>query len=251
MEFSPDTIIIAALIFFLAAFFHGSIGLGFPMVSTPLLALITDIRTAIILTLIPTILVNIVSIVSEGNVIASIRRFLPLALLAMVGGLIGTFILIFTDTTLFEALLAIAIIGYLYRDNLNLDFSWIYDHPRSSKWIFGILAGLLGGLTNVMAPVLIIYSIESRYTKSEIIQALNLSFMFGKGIQLVLFSLYGKFTLTTLSISTIMLIVIALALFLGIKIRKRIDADLYMKFLRIFLLLIAATLLIKVVTIYA
>ncbi len=251
MEFSSDTIIIAALIFFLAAFFHGSIGLGFPMVSTPLLALVTDIRTAIILTLIPTILVNIVSIVSEGNVVAAIRRFLPLASLAMLGGIIGTFILIFTNTPLFEALLAIAIIGYLYRDRLNLDFSWVYDYPRSSKWIFGILAGLLGGLTNVMAPVLIIYSIESRYTKSEIIQALNLSFMFGKGIQLVLFSLYGKFNLNVLSKSSIMLIVVALALFIGIKIRRRIDADLYMKFLRIFLLLIAATLLIKVVTIYA
>ncbi|MDJ0832546.1 MAG: sulfite exporter TauE/SafE family protein [Gammaproteobacteria bacterium] len=246
MEFSAATLIIAALIFFLAAFFHGSIGLGFPMVSTPLLALVTDIRTAIILTVIPTLLVNVVTIVSEGNVFTAFKRFLPLALLAMVGSIIGTFILLFTHTPLFEALLAVAIIAYLFREKLNLNFSWVYQNPRASKIIFGTSAGLLGGLTNVMAPVLIIYSMESRYSKREIIQALNLSFMSGKGIQLVLFSVYGKFSLSTLSTSALMLIAVSAALYLGIKIRKRIDVDTYKKMLQLFLLIISIILLLKV-----
>jgi hypothetical protein len=53
MDLSSEVLIAATFIFFFAAFIHGSIGFGFPMVATPLLALITDIQTAIILTLIP------------------------------------------------------------------------------------------------------------------------------------------------------------------------------------------------------
>ena len=55
------------------------------MVATPLLALLTDIQTAIVLTFIPTLLVNLISIVNEGNIFLATRRHLSLALLAMQG----------------------------------------------------------------------------------------------------------------------------------------------------------------------
>ena len=246
MEFSPELLIVAALMFFAAAFIHGSIGFGFPLVATPLLAIVTDMQTAIILTLIPTLLVNLISIASEGNIAEAIRRHLPLALLAMAGAGIGTLILIFANSRIFEALLALAIIGYLLSERLNLDFSWVHEYPRSSRFVFGISAGILGGLTNVMAPVLIIYSLVSKHTKSEIIQASNFCFMFGKLIQIVLFSIYGKFNLNMLSTSSTMLIVVAVALFFGIRLRRKIDVELYKTVLRGFLLILALILLIKV-----
>ncbi|MES9904393.1 MAG: sulfite exporter TauE/SafE family protein [Sedimenticola sp.] len=246
MDFSSEVLIVAAFIFFFAAFIHGSIGFGFPMVATPLLALVTDIQTAIILTLTPTLLVNIVSIASEGNILYALRRYLSLALFAMAGSTIGTLILIFTNSQIFEALLAIVIIIYLLSERININLSWIHKYPRSSKIIFGISAGILGGLTNVMAPVLIIYSLESKRTKSEIIQASNFCFMFGKIIQLVLFSIHGKFNLSELSTSLVILIVVSLALYLGISIKKKINVNIYKRVLRVFLLILAVTLLIKV-----
>ena len=85
MEFSLELLIFAGIISFFAAFIHGSIGLGFPIVATALLALFTDIQTAIILTLIPNILANIVSIKSEGSILVASRRYLSFALLVMLG----------------------------------------------------------------------------------------------------------------------------------------------------------------------
>ena len=46
-----EVLFVFALISFAAAMVHGSIGFGFPMVATPLLALITDIHTAIVVRL--------------------------------------------------------------------------------------------------------------------------------------------------------------------------------------------------------
>ena len=38
-----------------AGFVHGALGLGFPIVATPLIALATDMRTAIIIVLLPSV----------------------------------------------------------------------------------------------------------------------------------------------------------------------------------------------------
>ncbi len=245
--FTPDLLIIFASIFLLAALIHGSTGFGFPMVSTPLLALVSDIQTAILLTLIPTFVVNLVTIFSEGEFRQALRQHLTLASLAMLGAGLGTLILIFATTVIFELLLAIAILVYLAANRVRLELKWIRVHPRASKLLFGISAGLLGGLTNVMAPVLIIYGMESGYGKRELIQASNMCFLLGKVIQLSLFTWYGRFSVNELSTSMIMILFVAIALAIGVWIRRKIHVELYMRILRGFLFLLALSLIVKVV----
>ena len=246
MNFSLEPLIFTAFIFLLAAFIHGSIGFGFPMVATPLLALFTDLQTAIVLTLIPTLLVNLISIISEGNILLASRRHLSLALLAMLGSAIGTQILLFVNSEIFKVLLGVVILIYLLLEKIKLKLSWIKEQPNFSKFTFGLTAGLVGGLTNVMAPVLIIYSLESKHSKSDTIQASNLCFLLGKIIQIILFSVYGAFTQNALSISSVMLIVTVLALYVGISVRKKIEIKVYQKILRTVLFTLALVLLIQV-----
>ena len=246
MEFSNEFFIVAGIISFFAAFIHGSIGLGFPMVATPLLALFTDIQTAIILTIIPSLLTNLVSIKSEGNIMSASHRYLSLAIFVLAGSAIGTQVLIFTNSEIFKALLAVTIIVYLFAGNINLNLAWVSGHPIFSRFVFGVSAGILGGLTNVMAPVLIIFTLESKHSKSDTIQALNFCFLFGKITQFILFSINGKFTLDKLTVSSMMLIAASLALYIGITIRKKIEISAYRKILRLVLLILAVLLLIQV-----
>jgi len=246
MDFSFETFILFSFIFILAAFIHGSVGFGFPMVATPLLALFTDIQTAIVLTLIPTLLVNVLSIISEGDIFLAARRYLSLALYAMLGSAAGTQILLSVNSDIFKGLLGIVIIIYLLVEKTKLELSWIRLYPRLSKCFFGVSAGLVGGLTNVMGPVLIIYSLESKYSKREIIQACNLSFLFGKIIQILLFVLNDEITLNVLSTSSMMLIVSSIALYVGIAVKKKINERVYQKIIRTLLFTLATVLLIQV-----
>ncbi|MDP7583459.1 MAG: sulfite exporter TauE/SafE family protein [SAR324 cluster bacterium] len=246
MDFSFEVLIFIAVVFLLAAFIHGSIGFGFPMVTTPLLALFTDIQTAIVLTLIPTLLVNIISIISEGNILVAVRRHFLLALLAMLGSAVGTQILLTVNSDIFKVLLGVVIIIYLFAEKIKLKLSWIREHPKFSKFIFGLSAGIIGGLTNVMAPVLIIYSLESKYSKSDTVQASNLCFLLGKIIQIVLFIINGKFSLNEFSTSSAMFIVTSIALYGGIAVRNKIKGKAYQKILRFLLFLLAIILLIQV-----
>ena len=240
-----EFLILLSLIIFIASLVHGSVGFGFPMIATPLIALITDIQTAIIYTLIPTLLVNIISIWSEGNFIHAFKRFYPLALFAMVGSGIGTQILIYYSSDVFKLLLAFAILFYLSINLIRYEFTWINKKPKLSRFIFGLGSGILSGLTNAMAPVLMIYTLESKFTKSEIIQSSNICFLFGKIVQIILFSFATVFTIEEMQHSFILLIFVSIALYIGIKIKSMINPLYYTRFVKIILFVISMLLIFQ------
>ena len=61
----PDPDLLVTLL--IAAFIHGMLGFGFPLVATPVLALFMDLRAAVLLTLVPTVSINLVSILGEKH----------------------------------------------------------------------------------------------------------------------------------------------------------------------------------------
>lgn len=78
MDLNIDFLIIFSIILFFSSLVQGSIGFGFPLISTPLLAMITDMKTAILYVVIPTLLINVVSLFSVGDILKAFKRFIPL-----------------------------------------------------------------------------------------------------------------------------------------------------------------------------
>ena len=60
-----------------AAFVKGAIGFGYPLIATPLLALATDVRTAVAVLVIPNIVMDGVQVVRRPGVLAALRRQRP------------------------------------------------------------------------------------------------------------------------------------------------------------------------------
>ena len=242
MELLIEFLIVFSIIIFFSSLVHGSIGFGFPMIATPLLAMVTDMKTAILYIAIPTLLINLISIYSEGNFLQAVKKFYPLALIGMIGSAIGTQILIYSSSELFKLLLAFSIFLYLFIQKFKIQMHWIREKKIISMVVFGLFAGIIGGLTNVMASILIIYSLESKHTKKEVIQSTNLCFLFGKVIQIVLFTLHGSFNQELLTISFNSLVVVAVAMFIGLKVKDKIPQESYKKVVKIVLFLIACVL---------
>jgi uncharacterized protein len=247
MDLNTDFLIIFSLIIFVSSLVHGSIGFGFPMIATPLLAMVTDMKTAILYIAIPTLLINIISIYSEGNFLQAVKRFYPLALMGMIGSAIGTQILIYSSTDFFKLLLALSIFLYLFIQKFKIQMNWIEKKKRLSIVVFGLIAGLIGGLTNVMASILIIYSLESKHTKKEIIQSTNLCFLFGKIIQIILFTMHDSFNQELLVVSFSSLIIVAIAMFVGLMIKNKIPQEIYRKVIKVVLFLIASFLVYQTI----
>jgi uncharacterized membrane protein YfcA len=247
VEFSIEFLIVFSIIIFFSSLVHGSIGFGFPMIATPHLAMVTDMKTAILYIAIPTLLINLISIYSEGNFLQAVKKFYPLALIGMIGSAIGTQILIYSSSELFKLLLAFSIFLYLFIQKFKIQMHWIREKKIISMVVFGLFAGIIGGLTNVMASILIIYSLESKHTKKEVIQSTNLCFLFGKVIQIVLFTLHGSFNQELLTISFSSLVVVAIAMFIGLKVKDKIPQESYKKVVKIVLFLIACVLVFQTI----
>src|ERR1700674_1295866 len=92
--FAPAMIAALVVIVIVGAIAHGAIGFGFPLISTPLVALLIDIKTAVLITVVPNIAVNVISLVRGGNWRESIGKHWPMAIWVVLGTMIGTHFLL-------------------------------------------------------------------------------------------------------------------------------------------------------------
>lgn len=211
---------------------HGAVGIGFPMIATPLLTMVTDVRTAILILVIPTVTLNLVNVIQGGGWGKSIAKYWPLAMFGVIGSYFGTRLLIVVPPETFRPLLAGAIFLYLYAGYLGVRFSWVRSHPRIGMLVFGVGAGLLGGTVNVMLPALVVFALEMELEKIVAIQVFNLCFLCAKITQgLVLFQA-GLFTAEVLKISLLLVILSVIVSLLAISLRRKINEALYTRWLR-------------------
>lgn len=242
MTFLVLVLLVATMLF--SGLAHGALGLGFPLMATPLLSLLTDVRSAILITLLPTISVNIISLLKGGRWRDSIGRFWPMVIYVAAGSWLGTNLLVISDPKPFKLLLALIVLLYLNLDRLpGVHLNWIRTYPSVAMVVFGLPAGLLAGTVNVMVPLLIIMFLELRVPPTATVQTFNMCFLTGKVTQTVVFARAGHLNGDML-ISTAPLAAVAVAaLIAGMLLRSRIAAETYRGWLRMLLWVLAFVLL--------
>ncbi|MFO7715922.1 TSUP family transporter [Desulfosarcina sp.] len=241
----PITMLIHAGIIAFAAMVHGTIGIGFPLIATPLLALTTDVRTAILLLVFPTVVINVANILKGGRWGRSLALYWPLAVYGMIGSLIGTRLLIAVSPEPFRPLLAAMLVFYLNAERLGAGFAWIHRNPRIAFAGFGLVAGILGGTVNVMLPALIIYALEVRMSKTVMIQVFNFCFLFGKLTQGAVLAMADLMTAEVVWASVPLAALGLLVMLLGMRMRDRIPTGTYRRWMRWLLAALAVMLVVQ------
>jgi len=241
---SPSLWAAAAAVLLVAGITQGALGFGFPAISTPVLVVLTDVKTAIILNLLPNFTVNVISVVHGGNWSASIGRYWPVAVWVLVGSALGASFLIVAPQEPIRLLLAIAIFAYLYQQRLaRLDWSWLARRPRLSAAVFGLTGGFFSGSVNNSLPPLHIYFTLLGLETMAMTQMLNLCFLGGKAMQAATLGVAGEISLAAV-VANVPLTLVALAgMWIGTRLQRWISAETYHRLLRWVLLVIAVVLL--------
>jgi uncharacterized protein len=222
---------------------QGALGFGFPAISTPILALLVDVKTAIILNLLPNFTVNVISIVRGGNWGASLGRYWPVAAWVLAGSFLGTQFLIVAPQEPIRLLLGLAIFAYLYQGWLaRLDWRWLAEKPRLSAMVFGTVGGFFSGSVNQSLPPLLIYFTLLGLQVTVMTQILNLCFLGGKVVQAGTLGAAGAIRIEQALANLPLTGVALLGLYLGIRIQKRVSADAYKQLLRYVLFALGALL---------
>lgn len=242
LQFDAPVLFAIFAIMLLSGLVHGTLGLGFPMVATPMLATMMDVRSAILITLLPTMAVNFVSIANSKARQKTARKFAALILFALLGSIIGASILATSDPAPFRILLAGLILLYLW-NGLRIPRQWLESNALLAMALFGLTAGIAAGTTNVMVAVLIIYFLSLETPRSTLVPALNACFLVGKTTQIVVLAIAGLVSLRLVAETAPLAAAAVFALLLGQRLQPHIQVATYQALLRKLLGLLAIILI--------
>ena len=233
------------LVLALSAFVHGAFGFGFPLLATPLLVLGLEMRTAVMLTLLPNICINLFSILGETHWRRAMQAFWPIPAFTIVGSFIGTQVLLNVDPEPFRLLLAAVLVAWLISDSLR-------PAAKPSRWppwalaLFGLTLGLLAGVVNVFSPLVVAFALHTRMPQKLMVATFNLTFITSKSGQLIGFASSGALVWETLRAALLALPLVLLALWLGIRLRRRLPVTLFRQLLRAALWVMSVALILDV-----
>ena len=232
-ELGPPALAFVVLVCVAAGFAHGAIGFGFPVVATPLVALVIDVRSAIALLAPVTLVLVLLSVLRGGNLVELLRRFWYLPPVIAIGSALGTALLLAVPPEPFLLVLAAVVLLYLNLDRLGLGTSPAAQRsPALFGLGFGFVAGVSEAIANVAGPVLLVYFMLLGLAPGQMVQALNLCFTAGKASQVAAWALAGAMTPALWLAVAAFTVPSVAALFAGMRVRSRIDAATYRRWLR-------------------
>lgn len=213
----------ALLAVFVAGTVKGTAGLGFPTLATPLLSLAVDVKTAVVLLILPNIVMDGIQFARRGAPTETIRRLLPLLVAGAIGTILGTRILVDLPTRAVLLLLGAFVIAFVglnaTRFSPRLPAAW---EPWAGP-VAGFVAGVVGGITNVPGTPLAMYFYALGMSKADFLASTAFTFLIYKLVQIGAVAWYGMLT-SALAASSLALTGIALAGFVaGLWIQDRLD----------------------------
>ncbi|MGL1863295.1 MAG: sulfite exporter TauE/SafE family protein [Pseudodesulfovibrio sp.] len=239
----PLIITFAFATFLFAAFLKGTAGLGFATTSLGIMASYLDMRLAIPLVIIPSLLSNVLVMIDAGGFLSILRRFWFMYLAALPGLGVGLWVLGSGDTTLPRAVLGASMVLYglygLWGGNFSL------THTPLIAGVIGLITGLVNGLTGSQIMPILPYLMALDITKDELVQAINTSFTFASLIMLVGLGKLGLFTTEIAIISTAGLIPVGLGIWLGGRVRRKLPEAVFRKIVLALISLLGAGLVVK------
>ncbi|GAB2644898.1 sulfite exporter TauE/SafE family protein [Psychrobacter pocilloporae] len=181
--------LVLTLIFALASLLHGISGLGATLVTTTALASMYPLPYAIVLVIFPSLVVNIMTWLAGGersvwqNFIYYGRRYWLLALTSLLGSILGAKLLLWVDSAYILLMLAAVIGFYVTSSMLGKQIRLPDTKPMLIAVGFG--AGVIGGSTNAMSTILMMYLLSASDDKNTIAKVGNMCYFLGKVAQII------------------------------------------------------------------
>ncbi len=190
------TPLLISAIFLIAGFVQGMTGFGSALVAIPLLSLIIDIKSAVPLCILNSIVITTyLSLKMRSHL--NIGKILPLCIAAIPGIIAGSTLLKQVSSSLIRINLGILLVAYsLYS---------LYSRPAPRKlhkiwsYVAGFMSGAIGAAFSAGGPPTIIYATLSDWKKDTIKATLSGFFLFNSYLIAIVHAVNG---LTTIDVFT-------------------------------------------------
>lgn len=234
----------ASIVVCVAAMVKGAIGFGFPLLAVPLLSAIMGPKVAIPVVAIPTLLSNFL-VVRRGGAGEASGPLWALLAGTGVGAVVGALLLGAVHPKLAAGLVGGVAALYVVATELRLTLRVPATSVRRAGPAFGLVAGLMGGVTGISSPLLASYLHMLRLGKREFVFWITMTFFVVNIAQVIVYFRLGLYTgpaLTTALVACVPMVIGTLA---GLALQDRIEPKWFERIVLAVVCLASATLIAR------
>ncbi len=226
---TTELVVIALFAFLFAGIIKGTIGVGLPTITISILAQFVDPRVAIALLLFPALITNTWQIYRGGRVAESLRNLWPFGLMLIISIYISSFFAPLVPVNMLVAGIGVMVVLWTASSLVKAPPAIPERLDKPIQFGAGLIAGIIGGLTAIWSPPMVMYLHSRRLDKDDFVAYTGFLILCGT-VPLALGYLTNGLLTRELAIGSALMIIPTLAGFsLGEKMRSRMNAKQFQK----------------------
>lgn len=242
------TLVIAFSALCVGGIAKGITSIGLPIISIVILVNFLPPTLCIAIVSIPILVTNFWQAVHAQDKLNPIRRFWPTILCFMITLIIVARYIVGLDTEIFFGILGVCVIIFTVSSLARPSKQAI--SPSTERWLgplAGVAGGVLGGISTIWGPPLMMFLMTLHLKKDELVQTVGLIWFLGAIPLTLSFWANGMLNAQTFPLSVAACVPGMIGILIGEKIRSRIDQDRFRKVMLILLFLIGLNLIRRAV----
>ena len=238
-----DVLPLAFAAFAIGGTIKGMLGFGLPLVTMSLLAVFIDVPTAVALNALPVLISNLFQANRGGLLATTVRRFWPLLIALAAGTWAGATLIVVLDPRWLLGILGVIVVSFCLLNHFRPELRIPHRAERPVGAAVGLVAGLMGGVSTILGPPLIMYATSLRLDKEAFVAALGTFFLMGGIFFTLSFVERGVVDATTAPWSLACVPPVLAGMWLGQRLGRRIEPERFRRIVLIVLFVLGLNLL--------
>ena len=232
--------IVVVLAMLLASTVFSATGFGIGMISTPLMLLVYEPQTVIVVTGTAGLGIG-VWIISKSWRDIPFREVLPISIASLIGAPIAVFILKTADSSVLSIGIAVLIILFAIGSFVKVEREIPYSTPVGI--ITGFIVGVLLPTSGVAGSLVMLFLMTKKWERQTVRAAMAFFLLALMTFTVILFALYGLYTPLRLTLIGVVIVPAVVGIALGAMLMKRINERIF-NYLVIGIIIVSAILVL-------
>ncbi len=167
---TTEVLLLALLVFLLAGIVKGVLGIGLPTISISMLAQFVDPRVAIAFLLLPALITNVWQIYRGGQIKRSALKLWPFVSVMAVVLFISSLFAARANTKILVLGIGIMVVLWTVTSLMKSPPRIPAHFDRPAQFVLGTVAGVMGGLTAIWSPPMVVYLLSIKCDKEDFVR---------------------------------------------------------------------------------